>query len=113
MVFGLFKKKEPIKCKIKPTGEEFIVPPDTSLMKAAFAAGIKWPHSCKVGSCGSCRTTILEGEGHHPSGICDPTSLLHAEEMKNGMVIACQWYPTTDIVVDVEVGKEGDKRGPI
>ena len=113
MVFGLFKKKEPIKCKIKSTGEEFVVPPDMSLMKAAFAAGIKWPHSCKVGSCGSCRTTILEGEGEHPTGICDPTSLLHPEEMKNGMVIACQWYPTTDIVVDVEVGKEGDKRGPI
>ena len=40
MVFGLFKKKEPVKCTIKPTGEEFVVQPDTSLMKAAFAAGI-------------------------------------------------------------------------
>ena len=113
MVFGLFKKKEPVKCTIKPTGEEFVVRPDSSLMKAAFAAGIKWPHSCKVGSCGSCRATILEGEGHHPSGICDPTTLLHPEEIEKNMVIACQWYPTSDVVVDVEVGKEGDKRGPI
>ena len=39
--------------------------------------------------------------------------LLHKEEMDSGMVIACQWTPTTDIVVDVEVGKEGDKRGMI
>ena len=113
MVFGLFKKKEPIKCKIKSTGEEFNISRDTSLMNAALAANIKWPHSCKVGSCGSCRTTILEGEGEHPTGICDPTSLLHPEEIKNGMVIACQWYPKTDIVVDVELGKEGDKRGII
>ena len=29
------------------------------------------------------------------------------------MVIACQWVPTTDIVVDVEIGKEGDKRGMV
>ena len=82
-------------------------------MKAAFAAGIKWPHSCKVGSCGSCRATIVEGEGEHPSGICDPTTLLHPEEIQKKMVIACQWYPSSDVVVEVEVGKEGDKRGPI
>ena len=113
MVFGLFKKKEPIKCKIKPTGEEFDISRDTSLMKAALAAGVKWPHSCKVGSCGSCRDTILEGEGYHPSGICDVPSLLKKEEMESGMVIACQWVPKTDVLVDVEIGKEGDKRGMI
>ena len=113
MVFGLFKKKEPIKCKIKPTGEEFDISPDTSLMHAAIAAGIKWPHSCKVGSCVSCRATILEGEGYHPSGICDVPSLLKKEEMESGMVIACQWVPKTDVLVDVEIGKEGDKRGMI
>ena len=71
------------------------------------------PHSCKVGSCGSCRATIVEGEGKYPSSPCDPTTLLHKEEMDNGMVIACQWVPTTDITVDVEIGKEGDKRGMV
>jgi toluene methyl-monooxygenase electron transfer component len=113
MVFGLFKKKEPIKCTVKGTGEEFNISRDTSLMHAAFAAGIKWPHSCKVGSCGSCRTTILEGKGAYPASPCVPESLLHPEEMKNGMVLACQWYPKTNLVVDVEIGKEGDKRGII
>ena len=113
MVFGLFKKKEPVKCTVKGTGEEFMVQPDQALMKAAFAAGVKWPHSCKVGSCGSCRATILEGEGYHPSGICDVPSLLKEEEMESGMVIACQWVPKTDVLVDVEIGKEGDKRGMV
>ena len=112
-MFGLFKKKEPIKCKIKPTGEEFDISRDTSLMKAAIAAGVKWPHSCKVGSCGSCRATILEGEGYHPSGICDVPSLLKKEEIESGMVIGCQWVPKTDVLVDVEIGKEGDKRGMV
>jgi len=90
-----------------------MVQPNQPLMKAAFAAGVKWPHSCKVGSCGSCRATILEGEGYHPSGICDVPSLLKKEEMESGMVIACQWVPKTDVLVDVEIGKEGDKRGMI
>ena len=59
MVFGLFKKKEPVKVTIKGTGETFMCNPDELLMKAAFRQKIDWPHSCKVGSCGSCRATIL------------------------------------------------------
>ena len=38
MVFGLFKKKEPVKVTIKGTGETFMCQPDQLLMKAAFAA---------------------------------------------------------------------------
>jgi hypothetical protein len=33
--------------------------------------------------------------------------------MANGMVISCQWQPTTDITVEVEIGGEADKRGMI
>ena len=113
MVFGLFKKKEPVKVTIKSTGDEFMCEPGELLMKAALKNNIAWPLSCKVGSCGSCRATIVEGEGKYPPSPADPVMLLYKEEIDSGMVIACQWTPTTDIVVDVEVGKEGDKRGMI
>ena len=63
MVFGLFKKKEPVKVTIKGSGETFMCNPDELLMKAALRNKIAWPLSCKVGSCGSCRATIVEGEG--------------------------------------------------
>jgi ferredoxin len=82
-------------------------------MKAALRQNIAWPCSCKVGSCGSCRATITDGEGKYPSSPCDPTALLTKDEMANGMVIACQWTPTTDITVDVKIGGEADKRGMI
>ena len=112
--FGdLFKKAEPVTVTVKGTGETFICKPGQLLMKAALEANVKWPLSCKVGSCGSCRATIVEGEGVYPSSPCDPTALLHKEEMANGMVIACQWVPKTDITVDVAIGTEGDKRGMI
>ena len=113
MVFGLFKKKEPVKVTIKSTGDTFMCEPGEMLMKAALAHKIEWPKSCGVGSCGSCRATIVEGEGKYPPGPADPVMLLHKEEMDNGMVVACQWTPTTDIVVDVEVGSEPDKRGMV
>ena len=48
MVFGLFKKKEPVKVTIKSTGDEFMCEPGELLMKAALKAKIAWPLSCKV-----------------------------------------------------------------
>ena len=36
MVFGLFKKKEPVKVTIKGTGETFTCEPNELLMKAAM-----------------------------------------------------------------------------
>ena len=49
--FGdLFKKAEPVTVTVKGTGETFKCEPGQLLMKAAFAADVKWPHSCKVGS---------------------------------------------------------------
>ena len=113
MVFGLFKKKEPVKVTIKSTGDEFMCEPGELLMKAALRNKIAWPLSCKVGSCGSCSSTILDGEAIYPPRPCDPVMKLLKEQIDNGMVIACQWMPTTDIVVDVAVGTEGDKRGMV
>ena len=113
MVFGLFKKKEPVKVTVKGSGETFMCNPDELLMKAALRQNIAWPCSCKVGSCGSCRATITEGEGKYPSSPCDPTALLKKDETDNGMVIACQWTPTSDITVEVNIGGEADKRGMI
>ena len=113
--FGdLFKKAEPTNVTVKGSGETFVVQPGQNLMKAAIAAKIAWPHSCKVGSCGSCRTTIVSGNGYYPSSPCDPTTLLTPEETASGMVIACQWYPKGgDMEVDVAIGTEGDCRGQI
>ena len=116
MVFfgDLFKKAEPTKVTVKGSAGTFSVEPGMNLMKAAINAKIAWPHSCKVGSCGSCRTTIISGKGHYPSSPCDPTTLLTPEETKSGMVIACQWYPLGgDMEVEVAIGTEGDKRGMV
>ena len=78
------------------------------------SAKIAWPHSCKVGSCGSCRTLIVSGNGYYPSSPCDPTTLLTPEETEKGMVIACQWYPKGgDMEVEVAIGTEGDCRGMV
>ena len=112
-MFGLGKKKGPQEVNLNSDQYKFEVEPEQNILDAALKAGVAFPHDCRVGSCGSCRATIVEGEGAYPSSPCDPTALLHKEEMDNGMVIACQWVPKTDITVDVAIGTEGDKRGMI
>ena len=57
------------------------------------------------------RLSRLEGI-ESPKPILLPTLLLK-DEMDNGMVIACQWTPTSDITVEVNIGGEADKRGMI
>jgi CDP-4-dehydro-6-deoxyglucose reductase len=38
-----------------PEGRTFSVRPDESILDAALHLGINLPHSCKGGSCSSCR----------------------------------------------------------
>ena len=43
MVFGFFKKKEPVKVTVKGSGETFTCEPNELLMKAALRQNIAWP----------------------------------------------------------------------
>ncbi len=64
-MFGLFKKKQKdFKAAVNPSREADTVEVKSgdNLLKAALAAGLDWPHDCRVGSCGSCRCRLKEGK---------------------------------------------------
>lgn len=46
-----------------------LVPAGKSLLDALLEAGIDVDHSCREGVCGSCETTVLEGEPDHRDGV--------------------------------------------
>lgn len=46
-------------------GKRVTVPPGVSILDALRKAGISLPSSCESGSCGTCRTPLLEGEADH------------------------------------------------
>ena len=97
---GFFsKKKKDFKATIVSTGETFEVPGGINLLQAALNAGIKWPHDCRVGSCGTCRCTIQEGK---IKPLNDFSYVLDGEQLKSGMVLACQSRLKTDVVVEVD-----------
>lgn len=101
-MFGLGKKKD-FKATILNTGETFEVKGGINLLQAALNAGIKWPHDCRVGSCGACRTTLKSGK---IKPLNDFSYVLDGEQLKNGMVLACQSRLTSDIEVEVNFDQE-------
>ncbi|MGX7705690.1 1,2-phenylacetyl-CoA epoxidase subunit PaaE [Methylobacterium sp. Gmos1] len=65
-----------------------------SLLDAALANSMDAPHACKAGVCSTCRARILEGEAEMLTNHA-----LEDDEVRQGYVLTCQCYPTTDKLV--------------
>lgn len=48
--------------RIADTDQSFTCPDDDTVLRAALRAGLSFPYECNVGSCGSCRFELIEGE---------------------------------------------------
>ncbi len=81
-----------------PEGRTFSVRPSESILDAALNVGINLPHSCKGGSCSSCRAKILSGSIHYPFG--QPLGIT-AEEVKQGYALLCEARPTSNVSVNI------------
>jgi CDP-4-dehydro-6-deoxyglucose reductase len=97
-MFGLGKKKD-FTATIVNTGQSFEVKGGINLLQAALNAGIEWPHDCRVGSCGSCRAIIKSGK---VKPLNDFSYVLDGEQLKSGMVLACQSRLQSDVEVEVD-----------
>ena len=86
---------------IQPFGAEISVPSTRTLLEAALANDIAFPHSCTVGTCASCKCRLVSGSVR---AVSDFGYTLSKEELEAGYILACQAVPTSDIVVDVECG---------
>ena len=59
-MLGVFKKTaSTYAARIEPFGIEITIPKGERLLSSALTQGVKWPHRCKVGSCGTCKTLVL------------------------------------------------------
>lgn len=54
------------KVHIEPSGHEFSVDAEETLLEAALRQGINLPYGCRNGFCGECRTALLDGQVHYP-----------------------------------------------
>lgn len=69
-----------------------------NILDAGLSHGIDLPHSCKQGTCSTCRASLTAGQVD-----MDITHGLTAEEIKAGIILTCQAHPISDqVVVDFD-----------
>lgn len=81
---------------IHQAGRSIAVPEGVTILDAALADGIAYPHGCRSGRCGACKSRLVNGEvnllNHSRFALSD-------EEKAQGLILACRAIPTTDATV--------------
>ncbi len=94
------------KVQVQPSGHEFSVEPEESLLEAAVRQGINLPYGCRNGFCGDCRSALLEGEVRYPDEI--PEAI---QGQTDEACLTCQARALSDLVIGVhEIEQAQDLR---
>lgn len=67
-----------------------------TVLDAALNQGVPFPHTCRSGECGSCKSQLLVGQVHHDTYLED--ALTEAEKGE-GYFLPCRAVPKTDLEV--------------
>ncbi len=83
--------------QIKPSGHEFFVDGNDSLLEAALRAGLALDYGCSAGSCGKCKAKVLSGQVHKTR---HSDYVLSAAEKTAGVVLMCCNTAAVDLVIE-------------
>lgn len=99
---GLFGGAPKKQVKVAPFGTHFYIPSGQTLLEAALANQVAFPHNCTVGTCGSCKCRLATGR---VKAITDFGYTLSRQELEAGYILACQAVPLDEqTVVELEDG---------
>lgn len=86
-----------MKVRVLPSNRNFEARVDEPVLTAALRQHLNLPHSCKSGSCGTCRVRVLSGRFAYPHGR--PAGITVAEEATSHALI-CQARAVEDLVIE-------------
>lgn len=82
---------------VQPSGRQFSVNEDETILQAALREGVGLPYGCRSGACGSCKGKILQGQvshrAHQPNALTD-------EDLSHGKSLFCCALPQGDLVIE-------------
>jgi CDP-4-dehydro-6-deoxyglucose reductase len=91
---------------IQPSGHQFTVKPNETLLGAALNAGFSLPYGCRNGACGACKGKVLAGSVDY--GTHQDSALTHEDKLK-GLALFCCAKATSNLTIEVkEVGAAKD-----
>jgi benzoate/toluate 1,2-dioxygenase reductase subunit len=82
--------------------------PDETIADASYRVGINIPLDCRDGVCGTCKCRVEAGECDRGSYLEDA---LTEKEAAEGLALACQTRPKTDLVVAIAASSEFCRTG--
>lgn len=83
--------------QIKPSGHEFFVDGNDTLLEAALRAGLALDYGCSIGSCGKCKARVLQGQVQRTR---HSDCVLTAAEKNAGVVLMCCNTAVVDLVIE-------------
>jgi len=96
----------PHQVTIQPSGHQFTVEDDETILEAALREGFSLPYGCRNGACGACKGKVLAGQLDH--GTHSPNALKDAEKTQ-GRALFCRARPLSDLTIEVkEIGAAKD-----
>lgn len=85
---------------ILPSGHEFIVEGNDTLLEAALRAGVSLNYGCSNGNCGECKARLISGE---VKKIHAHDFVLKQAEKDAGAILMCSYAPVNDVVIEAYV----------
>lgn len=81
---------------IRSADTEIAVPSGQIILQTALDAGINYPHGCRSGRCGACKSRLVSGDVE----LLEHTEFaLSPDEPARGLILACRALPQTDACV--------------
>lgn len=84
--------------KIIPSGREFFVEGNASLLESALKSGIHANFGCSSGNCGSCKARVVSGEVHK---LRNYEYDLTESEQNLGYILMCSYTAITDLILEI------------
>jgi CDP-4-dehydro-6-deoxyglucose reductase len=90
---------------VRPSGHEFFVEGNDTILEAALRAGIPLNYGCSNGNCGDCKVRLLAGQVKkvHPHDYS-----LKETEKANGVFLMCSYTAITDLEIEADITGAAD-----
>jgi len=96
----------PHQVTLQPSGHQFTVDNDETILEAALREGFSLPYGCRNGACGACKGRVLAGQLDY--GTYQP-NVLKDEEKAQGRALFCRAKPLSDLTIEAkEIGAAKD-----
>src|SRR5258706_11282807 len=111
MLSRLFKKGQASHKVVVPAlATELDVPRESTILEWALGQGVAFPHSCRVGTCGTCKCRLVSGKIYE---LSDRSYALSGDELAQNYILACQSMPRSDLELELPKPPDEIARVPV